>query len=809
MSQVVQDLKYAFRMFAKRPVFTAAGVLTLALGIGLNAAVFSAVHALLLRPLPGVHEPERLVQFYREWPGIPYGSNSIPHFQDMRDRTGDVFEDAAAWTFVQVSLATEDRSEMLMGAMVSANFFDVLGVRAMRGRTFTPDEATGPGAHPVVVLGHGLWQRRFGGDPSLVGRSITVNGQPFTVVGIAPEEFKGAQRGVEPALYVPLMMQEVIRPGRSLMEARGSNFLSGVARLRNGVTAAQAEEAMQGLLAGLREDHPDQYGNSGIVLVRQADAGIHPSMRDAQVGMSTVIMAVVGLLLLVACVNVANLFLARAGERRKEMGIRLSLGARRGRIVRQLLTESVVFSLLAGGAGVVLAWAAIRVGNSIRLPVDIPVSFDLALDPPVLAFTATVALLTGVVFGLVPALQASKPETVSALKGESAAGASRSRTSQGLVVAQMALSILLLVSAGLFVRNLQAATDVDKGFDSDNLLVAGVHPGLQGYTEEEARLFYRDLLERVRTLPGVSQVALGEVLPLGFSSQQTSVDVPGYEPSPDEQMSIDYNIVGPGYFEAMGIPVRGREFTEADEVEAPGVIVVNEHFARRFWPGEDPVGKIVRVGGERSVVGVVPTGKYQRLGEAPTAYMYLPFEQSFNYAMTVHVRTTGDPEALAPRLRQVVRSLDPNLPVYDVKTMNNHLGIALMPARLGGITLGLFGVLGLILAAVGIYGVTAVSVARRTREMGIRIALGAKPGRVLGLVVRQGLGITAVGIVIGLGAAFVAAGFVRDLLYTGQALDPVIFLGVPAVLGAVALLATWVPARRAAGVDPVRALKTE
>ncbi len=408
MSQVVQDLKYAFRMFAKRPVFTAAGVLTLALGIGLNAAVFSAVHALLLRPLPGVHEPERLVQFYREWPGIPYGSNSIPHFQDMRDRTGDVFEGAAASTFVQVSLATEDRSEMLMGAMVSANFFDVLGVRAMRGRTFTADEATGPGAHPVVVLGHGLWQRRFGGDPSLVGRSITVNGQPFTVVGIAPEEFKGAQRGVEPALYVPLMMQEVIRPGQSLMEARGSNFLSGVARLRNGVTAAQAEEAMQGLLAGLREDHPDQYGNSGILLVRQADAGIHPSMRDAQVGMSTVIMAVVALLLLVACVNVANLFLARAGERRKEMGIRLSLGARRGRIVRQLLTESLVFSLLAGGAGVVLAWAAIRVGNSIRPPVDFPVSFDLALDPPVLAFTATVALLTGVVFGLVPALQEAR-----------------------------------------------------------------------------------------------------------------------------------------------------------------------------------------------------------------------------------------------------------------------------------------------------------------------------------------------------------------------------------------------------------------
>jgi predicted permease len=813
MGNLRQDLLFAVRMLVKNPMFTAAAVVTLALGIGLNAAVFSAVHALLFRPLPEVRNDAELVQLYRTWPGdMVYGSNSIPHYQDLRDRVDAFDGEVAAWTFTPMSLSADGRSERALGMMVSANYFGVLGSAPFLGRGFLPEEAVDPGAHRVLVLGHSFWQSRFGADPSMVGRTVTLNGQSWTVVGVAREGFRGAMPIVDPPLYAPLMMQGELMPGWNLIEARDSNWMNVVARLAPGVTVEQARQNLDAFILQMREELPDHYEDSGINLVPQRKAGIHPMFRNAQVGMSAVIMLVVAFLLLIACINVANLFLARAGERRKEMAIRLSLGAKRGRIISQLLTESLIFSLIAGGAGLTLAYWAVGIANSLRLPIDYHGDFGLTLDRTALMFTLGLSVFTGILFGLAPALQASRPEVVSALKGEiTQEPGSKNRLINTLVVAQMALSILLLISSGLFLRGLQAATTVDKGFESNNLLLASVDPGLQGYDRDRAETFYRELEAGLRVLPGVQAVGFGRSVPLSLSSSDRGVSIPGYEPVANEGMSISYNVVTPGYFEAMGIPtLAGRAFSDLDGADGAPVLVVNQKFADRFWPGENAVGKIVRTAGEeREVIGVVKTGKYRSLGEEPLDYMYLAQAQEWNFPMTAHVRTTGEPGSLALLLRREVERLDPSMPVADLRTMNSQLGVALFPARLGGATLGIFGILGMILAAIGIYSVMAYSVSQRLREIGIRMALGADQSRVVGMVIRKGMVLVAVGVVLGLSAALGASQLMSGMIYGVSALDPVTFFGVPGSLCLVALLATYLPARRAAAVDPMNTLRAE
>lgn len=814
MGDIIRDLQFSGRMLKKNPLFTAAAVITLALGIGLNAATYSAVNGLLLKPLGGVAEPDEVVLAYRRWADIEFGSNSVPHFQSLRDLTRDDFDGIATWGFFALSLSSDGQNERVIGMIVSAGFFQMYGVVPAMGRVLLPGvDDVAPGAHPVVVLGHSFWQSRFGGDSSVVGKTVLVNGQSFNVVGVTPPEFRGPVNFAEVPMYAPLMMVNELAPGRNLLNSRSNNSLDLAVRMRDNQTIEQAQAVFDAALLQLREEFPGSYETQlGTTLVRQTESGIHPSIRSAQVGFSAVMMAVVSILLLIACVNVANLFLARARERRREMGIRLSLGAGRRRIVQQLLTESTVLSLISGTVGLGIAHLALSLLGGVRPPIDGPFSFTIQMDNRVLLFTFGVSVLAGILFGLAPALQTANPNTMAAVKGDSGDRARRANVGSVLVVLQMALSLLLLISSGLFLRSLKGATQIDPGFDEPaHLLLASVDPGLQGYDRERARDFYEELVREVQELPGVVEAGLTTTVPLGLSNSSNGISIPGYEFAEGERRSISYAAITAGYLEAMGTSLlEGRFFTELDGVTGTLPMIVNQRFADRFWPNESAIGKTVRSGGaDHEIIGVVETGKYASLGEEPAEFMYLTHADWFRFAMSLVARTTSPPEGVLRGIRGIVRTLDGDMPLYDVRTMEDHMGTALLPARLGAAVLGIFGTLGLVLAAVGIYGVMSYSVVQRTRELGIRIALGATTASVVRQVLSEGMRLTAVGMGIGLLGAAGAAQLVKGLLYNVGPLDPVSFLGVPTLLIAVAAAAVLLPARRAASVAPVKALKTE
>ena len=809
MSAVLRDLKHAARMLARNPVFTGVVVGTLALGIGLNTAVFSAIDALLLRPLPGVARADQLVLAYRTTPGDLYGGNSPAHYFDVRRRSAEVFSGVASWSFERVNISSAGTTQRVFAMMASANYFSMLGVSAERGRVFAPEEDTGEGAHPVIVLSHAGWKNQFGGDDHVVGRSVVLNGQPFTVIGVAQKDFAGTMPVVTPTLWVPLAQIRQVRPGGDNLATRDNNFLGMMGRLKPGVTLAQAAGRMAAISAELLAEYPNSYRDRGIELLLQSKAGIAPETRSTERGLSAILMAVVAMLLLIACVNVANLLLARARDRSREMAIRLGLGAGRGVVIRQLLTESMLLAVLSGAAGAALAWWVVGAVNRIRLPIGLDITPGFEVNSKVLAFTLALSLATGLIFGLVPALQATTPSLVPALKGETPSGGSKSRLSRGLVITQVALSIILLISAGLFLHDLKAATAVDKGFNSANLLLADLDPGLQGYSRARMAELYTRLLERLRAAPDVAAVGLADNVPLGISGSDWSVTIPGYTPGPSEDMSIHVSTVTPGYFEAMGTPLlAGHDFTGADDSTAAHTVVVNQRFVDRFWPGQRALGRVIQTGRhDHTIVGVVPTGKYQRLGEAPMAYMFMPNEQHFTRSMSVLIRTRGDPMAAASLVRTEVAAFDPDLPVSDVRTMESHLGFALLAARLSGSVLGIFGGLGLLLASIGIYGVMAGAVSQRRKEIGIRIAIGAAGEAIVRLLVREGLVMVGIGTTIGMIGALAASRVIGSMLYSGTGLDWVTFISVPLILGAVALLAIWLPARKASSVDPVITLR--
>ena len=814
IASVWDDVRFGARLLRRAPVFTAVAMLVIALGIGANTAIFSVINSVLLRPMPGVESPGELAAIYTsDYSGPRYGASSYPDFEAIRE--AGVFASVGTYSPRPFSLVMGERSERVLGETVSANYFNVLGVQPAAGRLFTADEAGAPGTSSSVVISEALWREHFGGSRDAIGQPLRVNGQVLTIVGVASEAFRGSTRGIRFDVWIPLSAPEPII-GYDLASL-GNRGLMLTGRLPAGTTVEAAQARLNVIAAQRFAAHPDFWtdvNNQARVLtvLEESDARVPQQMRSTVLGFFGLLMSVVGIVLLIACTNVANLMLSRASVRRAEMGVRIAMGATRGRIIRHLLAESLLLAGLGGVAGILLAYWLTSSVNAISLPVPVPFALDVALDGRVVAFAAGITLATGVLFGLLPALQASRAPAPM-LRGSGYSGAPRMRLRNALVVVQVAASLVLLVGGGLFLRSLAAAQRVDVGFDPDNMALVSFDLETEGYSTEAAQRFYVDFEERVRALPGVTAVTMAEMVPLGMGWARRGIAVRGYTPADGEDMEFPFNGVGPDYFDAMKMPMaRGRGFTRADRDGAPPVIVVNESFARRFWPGEDPLGKGVSMSGSEGpfgeVVGVVRDGKYRSLTEEPTPYFYYPHLQRPATGMTVQIRTGIDPASLVPALRREVRAVAPNLPLPSITTLRQHIGIATLPQRIAAIMLAALGTLALAISVVGLYGVVAYAVTQRTREFGIRMALGALTTDVRTMVIRQGVTLALIGAAIGTVIAIILARLIRGMLLVPP-VDAVTFIGVPLLLTIAAALASYFPARRATRVSPVTALKGE
>lgn len=808
METLLRDLRLGARMLVKNNVSSCAAVLCLAFGIGANTAIFGFVNALLLRPLP-VSEPETLARLYVKNSGGPaFGFFSYPDYRDLR-KHAEGLSAVAAEQLLQLNLTSSGRPERSWGALVSGNYFLALGVTAARGRALVPaDDET---VNPVAVLSHGFWQRRYGADPAALGETLFVNGQPFTIVGVAPAEFTGFTLGLGPELWLPISAQPRLTSSPDKLEARGMRWLNVTARLEPGVTMAAARSAVRGFGDYLKETYPETHQGTSLVTVGFEDARVPPELRGALLGFTGLLMAAAGLVLLIACSNATSLSLARALARQKEIGVRLALGASRSQLIRQLLTESLLLALLAGVVGLALAHGVSRLILRLGSLADAPVNLDLSPDLRVLGFTLGISLVSAVLAGLAPALASTRTDLVTILRDESlnAGQGSRAPMRSILVVVQIAVSLVLLTGAGLFLRGLQQVHDIDPGFDPDGVLIASLNLDLQGYDEARGESFYERLLARLKTLPGVASASLGEMVPLGLISQPTAVSPVGYVPSAGASAPlVDHNVVSPDYFRTLRIPlIRGREFNPQDDEGAPGVVIVNEALGASFWPGEEILGKRLVVGGTaREIVGVVGTGKYRSLTEEPQPYFYLPFAQSYQPVMNVHLRAPERAESFLPILRAEVGALDPHLPLTGARSLNEHLELSLLPARLGVRFLGSFALLALTLASVGLYGALLFFVVRQTRELGIRMAIGATARDVIWLVFKQGMTLTAVGLGVGLLVSLATGRMMASFLHGVSPFDPLILVGMPFTLAVIAFLASLVPARRAARLNPIHAI---
>jgi predicted permease len=806
---ILQDIRYGMRILRRSPGTAAAAVLSLALGIGANSAIYSWVRGVLIEPLAGVGQQQDIVVVANRSRSGAWRTLSYPDYVDLRDAC-KTLDGLVVDSIVTVSLGATGEArhaERVYGSLVSGNFFDVLRTGMGLGRGFTRAEDEAPGRAPVVVLSHGLWQRRYAGDAAIVGQTIPINGKPYTVVGVAPADFPGVWSGLSLDLWIPVMMQADVMQG-DLIRARGSRWLQTLGRLAPGVTIEQAEADVKAAVERLAQAWPaTNEGWTGAVV---------PMWRSpfgAQLFLTPVLMTlsgVVSLVLLLACANVANLLLARALGRRREMAIRLAVGASRTRLVRQMLVESVMLAGVAGAGGILVAMAAGPLLSRFNPPTDLMLRPAITVDGGVVAFTALLSVLTGVVFGLAPAFQSARAQVIVALRDESSAGSRhRSRLRDALVVTQVALSAMLLVGAGLFLRSLVAAERLDPGFNPRDLTLAGYNLFPNGYSPETGAVFHERLVRQLQSEPGVRAAGLAVRLPLGFegiSSMTISID--GYTRRADEDLSIQYNIVSPGYMAAMQIPMlAGRDFTFDDRLDTARVMIVNRTMAERYWQG-DSLGRTVRVGDTPyQIVGVVPTGKYQTLAEDPRPFFYLSIRQTYRPNAIVHLRSSESAGAALQRIRSAVSGLDPNLPVFATKTGEQQMAFGTFANRIAASFLGLFGALALLLAGVGLYGVMAFAVAQRTREIGVRVALGARPSDILRSVTSQGVRVALVGLAIGGGAAMAALPFASRLLVGVGPRDAATYAGVAVLLTLVALLASGIPGLRAARLNPVEALR--
>ncbi|MGC2887743.1 MAG: ABC transporter permease [Candidatus Acidiferrum sp.] len=820
MENLWKDLRYAFRMLFKSPGFTLVAVLALGLGIGANTAIFSVFNGMLWRPLP-VRDPQHLVVLAAKTRDFQFPLNlSYLDFQDYR-QLKSVFSDLVAYSPSPVNFGAQGRPERAWVDLVSGNYFSALDIEPALGRTYAPDEGWVQDKDPLVVLSYKFWQKRFGGDHGVIGQTVQVNNHAFTIIGVAPERYVGAYYFLEPDFYLPLTAMGIVDPAESdALTRRSASFLRVLGYLKPGVTPAQAMAAAQPLDHRLAQDFPDSHKGLSLLVLPELKARPEPGLGGFMSTAVIVFMLLVGLVLLIACANVANLILARANGRRKEFATRVALGASRWRLARQLLTETVLLSACGGVLGMVFArWAGMAL-TSIHIPTDVPLRlFDLRMDWRIFSFAFLAALLTGVVAGLVPSLQASRTDLADTLKaggrsGGSSAGHHRFRNA--LVVSQVAVSLLLLACAGFFIRSLQNSAHVNMGFRIDHTLLMSVDLGLQGYTEERGQQFFKQLTERVRTMPGVRDAAISSYIPMGYDNSGVSVFPDGQVIDDKSNSEVVFDdLVQPSYFRTAGVPViRGREFTDADSASAPLVAIINDTFAQKIWPGQDPIGKIFRTkkdGPPIQVVGLTRTGKYLFLYETPQLYVYFPLAQRYSAGANLFVYTEGDPQLIVSAVRDQIRQLDASLPVFAVTTMEAHVryGKPLLPARLGAMLVGAFGLLGLILASVGVYGVVSYSVSQRTQEIGIRTALGAQRSNVLGMILKQGMRMALIGTGVGIVLSFLLFRGLRSVLYGVKSTDLVTLAAVSGMLLAVAFVASYVPALRATRVDPVVALREQ
>ena len=820
------DVRQACRWLLRSPGFTLAAVASLAIAIGFNSALFSLVDAVLFRPLP-VKAPDSLVEVYTSGSdGDAYATSSYPDYLDFKERN-TVFSEIVGHSTMFGALSTSERSRLAMGEVVTGNFFPTLGIRAALGRTLLPEDDR-PQAERVVVVSHRYWRREMGADPNAVGRTLRLRGQPYTVVGVIQEGYSGLLPMLAAEIWLPTAHVEEVEPaglqdavpspgGTSRLDRRGQRWMFVKGRLKPGVTLEQAQANLDGVMAGLVETYPQTNKDRRVALLASKGVRIHPAADRILVPLAAGLMLLVGLVLLIACANVASMLLARASARRREISIRMAIGARRWHVVRQLLAESVVLGLLGGAAGTTLAFALTRLLTTLDLPLPVPLNFDVRVDARVLAFTALVALVAGVLAGLAPALRVSRQNLVSDLRGEAAGAAVAGRRwslRDGLVVGQIAVTLALLVVAGLVARSLSAAQHANLGFRTSGLAILSSDLGMARYDDAAARAFWDRALERVRALPEVENAAFADHLPFSLNFGEQQFHIPGQLSPGDRGFTVAVTRVSPEYFQTLGVPIlQGRGFLSSDTPESPGVVVVNEAFARRFWPGKSALGQIVHTRGPEGpafeIVGVSADHRVQSIGEGSVPYVHFSRTQRSDRYQILVARARGDAGRLVAQLRQELLALEPNLVFLDNQTMETQVAATLLPVRAGAWLASVVGVVALALAGIGLYGVVAYSVARRTREIGVRMALGADRLRVLGMVLRQGFSLVAVGLALGAILAALGLRGLSGVLYGVGLADPLAWGTAAFSLAMAAAAANAIPAHRATRVNPSVALRAE
>jgi len=824
----MNDLRFGLRSLLRQPAFTAVALLSLALGIGLNTTIFSVVNTILLEKLP-ISEPDRLVEIYTSPdPEFPHLTTSYPDYLDLRAEV-DALEGVVGYGMVRGIVTHDGKSELIVGSVVTANYFDVLGVAPSLGRSFLAEEDTTDGTHPVMVVSHGLWQRRLGGEANVLDRTLRVSGIEYSIVGVAPEGYTGTIPGFVSEFWVPTAMVDSLSfsgiqantgtgGGETRREQRGRRWLFVKGRLAPGATVEEAEAQVATVFARLEQAYPDTNENTESAVLPGGQVRFHPMVDNILASAGAVLLVAVGLVLMIACANVANMLLSRAANRHREIAVRLAVGASRGRLIRQLMTESLLLAGLGGLAGIGMAFWASRLLSAFVPSLPVPVAFSFGLDSSVLGYAVAMSVVTALVFGLVPALRASRPSVVPALKGEagfSDGGAPRRFTlSKALVVGQLAVSLVLLVAGALLTRALVEAQRMEVGFEPDRIATLGFNLQMNNYTVEQAQALSRTLLEAIPALPGIEAASVASRLPMAPDINMEGIFIPGHHETADDVVPIDAVYVGDDYFTAVGIPViHGRTFDERDREGSPAVVIVNEAMANLYWPGENAVGKRIHTDGPEGpateVVGVSRDHKVRSLAEEPRPYLHFARGQSPSRSVQLVVRTSGPAESHVPSLRAAVLEHEPEIVFTEEGTAEDVVALTLVPTQIGASLLGAFGALALALAAVGLYGVIAYTVSRKTREVGLRMAMGADAGRVLRMMLSQGMRLAAIGVAIGAVAAALVARVLSQLLVGVSGLDPLSYLIAIVTLLIVAAAANLIPAWRASRISPMAALRYE